>query len=139
MGTAGVLFTATVGGDVMFYLDGAAPLLPLVKAGKLKPIAIAAEKVLPGLEGYALARDVLPGFDVYGWFALMAPKGVPAAIASKINDDVNKAVAQPDVINRFAGFGAYPRPGTLADAEAFIKKEQALWSKVIKDANIQSE
>lgn len=131
--------TAAVGGDVMYYVDGAAPLLPLVKAGKLRAISVTSEKVLPGLEGYPLARDALPGLEVYGWFVMMAPKGIPPAIAAKINDDINKALAQPDVIARFAGFGAYPRPGTLAEADAFFKKEQAVWSRVIKAAGIQAE
>ena len=133
------MITASVGGDTMMSIDGVAPLLPMVKSGKLKAIAVTSEKVLPGLEGYPLAKDVLPGFEVYGWFALFAPKGTPAAITARVNEDVNKALAQPEVISRFATFGTYPRPGTQADAVAFVKKEQATWSKVIRDAGIKAE
>jgi len=133
------MITAAVNGDTMMSVDGVATLLPMVKAGKLKPIALTSEKVLPGLEGYALAKDTLPGFEVYGWFALFAPKATPSAVAAKINEDVNKALSQPDVIQRFATFGTYPRPGTLAEAAAFVKKEQATWSKVIRDAGIKAE
>ena len=135
----GQAITAVVGGDVMFNIDGAAPLLPMVKAGKVRAIAVMSDKVLPGLEGYPLAKDTVPGLEVFGWFAMMAPKALPAAIAAKINADINAALAQPDVIARFAGFGSYPRPGTLAEADAFFKKEQAGWAKVIKTANIQAE
>lgn len=131
--------TAVVGGDTMFYIDGAAPLIPMVKAGKARAIAVLADKVLPGLEGYPLAKDAIPGLEVNGWFMVMAPKGLPAAIATKINADINAALVQPDVVARFAGFGAYPRPGSLADADAFFKKEQSTWAKVIKSANIQAE
>lgn len=137
--TTGQAITAVVGGDVMYNVDGAPPLLPMVKAGKLRAIAVMSDKVLPGLEGYPLAKDTVPGLEVFGWFMMMAPKGLPAAIATKINDDINKALVQPDVIARFAGFGTYPRPGSLADADAFLKKEQAVWSKVIKDAGILAE
>lgn len=137
--TTGQAITAVVGGDVMFNIDGAPPLLPLVKAGKVRAIAVMSDKVLPGLEGYPLAKDTIPGLEVFGWFMMMAPKGLPAAIASKINDDINKALVQPDVIARFAGFGTYPRPGSLADADAFLKKETGVWAKVIKDAGIQAE
>lgn len=137
--TTGQAITAAVGGDVMYNIDGAAPLLPLVKAGRLRAIAVTSDKVLPGLEAFALAKDTLPGLEVFGWFVMMAPKGIPAAVATKINDDINKALLQPDVIARFAGFGAYPRPGTLAEADAFFKKEQAVWSKVIKNSDIQPE
>ena len=111
----------------------------MVKAGKLRAIAVMADKVLPGLEGIPLAKDTVPGLEVNGWFMMMAPKGLPAAIATKINDDINKALVQPDVIARFAGFGTYPRPGSLADADAFLKKEAGVWSKVIKAAGIQAE
>jgi tripartite-type tricarboxylate transporter receptor subunit TctC len=123
----------------MFYIDGAAPLLPMVKSGKVRPIAVMSDKVLPGLEGYPLAKDTVPGLEVFGWFLLMAPKALPAAVASKINADMNNVLAQPDVIARLAGFGTYPRPGTLAEADAFFKKEQSMWAKVIKTANIQAE
>jgi len=133
------MITAAVNGDTMMSVDGVATLLPMVKAGKLKPIALTSEKVLPGLEGYALAKDTLPGFEVYGWFALFAPKATPSAVAAKINEDTNKALSQPDVIQRFATFGTYPRPGTLLEAAAFVKKEQATWSKVIRDAGIKAE
>lgn len=137
--TTGQAITAVVGGDVMFDIDGVAPLLQLVKGGKVRAIAVTADKVLPGLEGYPLAKDTLPGFEVFGWFAMMAPKALPSAIAFKINADINAALMQPDVIARFAGFGSYPRPGTLAEADAFFRKEQAVWAKVIKTANIQAE
>lgn len=137
--TTGQAITAVVGGDVMYNVDGAPPLLPMVKAGKLRAIAVMSDKVLPGLEGYPLAKDTVPGLEVFGWFMMMAPKGLPAAIATKINDDINKALVQPDVIARFAGFGTYPRPGSIADADAFLKKEQTVWSKVIKDAGILAE
>ena len=133
------MITASVGGDTMMSIDGVAPLLPMVKSGKLKAIAITADRVLPGLEGYPLAKDTLPGFEVFGWFALFAPKGLPQALATKINDDVNKALAQPEVVTRFATFGTYARPGTQQEAVAFVKKEQAVWAKVLRDAGIKAE
>jgi tripartite-type tricarboxylate transporter receptor subunit TctC len=138
-GSTGQNITAAVGGDVMYALDGVAAMQPMVKAGKVRAIAVTSDKVLPGLEEYPLAKDAVPGLEVFGWFALMAPKGTPAAVAQKINEDVSKALVQPDLIARFAGFGTYPRPGSLQDAAAFIKKEQTVWTKVIKEANIQAE
>jgi tripartite-type tricarboxylate transporter receptor subunit TctC len=138
-GSSGQATTAAIAGDVMYGLDGVAAMQPMVKAGRLRAIAVTADKVLPGLEGYPLAKDAVPGLEVFGWFAMMAPKATPPAITAKLNDDINKALAQPEVITRFAGFGTYPRPGSLQDAAAFIKKEQTVWAKVIKDAGIQAE
>jgi tripartite-type tricarboxylate transporter receptor subunit TctC len=138
-GSSGQATTAAVAGDVMYGLDGVAAMQPMVKAGKLRAIAVTSDRVLPGLEAYPLAKEVVPGLEVFGWFALMAPKATPTNVLSKINDDINKALTQPDVIAQFAGFGTYPRPGSLQEATNFIKKEQAQWAKVIKDARIQAE
>jgi tripartite-type tricarboxylate transporter receptor subunit TctC len=137
LGASGVMAAAR--GDVEYALDGVATMLPMVKAGKTRAIAVTAEVVHPGLEGYALAHDSVPGLDVYGWFALMTPQGLPDAIKTKINSDVNKILSHADVLERFAGFGTYPRPGSLQDAAIFVKKEQGVWAKVIKEANIQPE
>jgi tripartite-type tricarboxylate transporter receptor subunit TctC len=133
------MITAAVNGDTMMAIDGVAVLLPMVKAGKLRPIAVTSERLLPGLEGYPLARDTLPGFEVLGWFGLFALKGTPPAVLAKINEDANKALAQPDVIKSFATFGTYPRPGSLEEAVAYVKKEQTVWTKVLHDAGIKAE
>lgn len=138
-GSTGQATTAAVAGDVMYGLDGVAAMQPMVKAGKLRAIAVTSDKVLPGLEAYPLAKEAVPGLEVFGWFALMAPKATPNNVLGKINDDINKALTQPDVIAQFAGFGTYPRPGSLQEAANFIKKEQTQWAKVIKDARIQAE
>ena len=138
-GSSGQATTAVVAGDVMYGLDGVAAMQPMVKAGKLRAIAVTSDKILPGLEAYPLAKDAVPGLEVFGWFAMLAPKATPASIVTRINEDTNKALTQPDVISQFAGFGTYPRPGTLKEASAFIKKEQSQWTKVIKDARIQAE
>lgn len=137
LGTSGV--TAVARGDVEYALDGVATMLPMVKAGKTRAIAVTAEIVHPGLEAYPLAHDSVPGLDVYGWFALMTPQGLPDAIKVKINSDVNKILGHAEVVERFATFGTYPRPGSLQEAANFVKKEQGVWAKVIKEANIQPE
>jgi tripartite-type tricarboxylate transporter receptor subunit TctC len=137
LGSSGV--SAVVRGDVEYALDGVATMLPMVKAGKTRAIAVTAETVHPGLEAYPLAHEAVPGLDVYGWFALMAPQGLSDAIKTKINSDVNKVLGHADVLERFATFGTYPRPGSLQEAANFVKKEQGVWAKVIKDANSQPE
>src|SRR5205085_522047 len=66
--------TATINGDTALVVDGITPLLPHVKSGKLKAIAITSPEVLPGLESIPLAKDVVPGLNVMGWFGIAAPK-----------------------------------------------------------------
>ena len=128
-----------ISGDISYYVDGAAPLMPLVRAGKIRALAIAADRVLPGMEGIPLVRDAVEGVVVNGWFVIAAPKGTPAAVIQRLNDEVNKAIQLPEVVTRFASLGTYSMPRTVAESRAFVKSETALFGKVIRDAGIRAE
>lgn len=130
---------AVVNGDIQFYVDGAAPLLPLVKAGKLRGIAVASEIALPGLEDYPVANQSVPGINVYGWFTLLAPKGTPAAIVQRLNTEANTAQQQPDVLARFRDLGTYATPGSVADAAKYVRNERDLFGGVIKSLGLKPE
>jgi tripartite-type tricarboxylate transporter receptor subunit TctC len=130
---------AVVKGDVLFYVDGTAPLMPLVRSGRLRAIAVAAEKELAGLEGIALARDSVPGLNMYGWFMVAAPKGTPATIVQRLNTEINNAIKLPDVVGKFREFGTYSMPGSVEDAQRFVKSEKALFSGVIRQAGLKAE
>lgn len=139
MGTTGAGIQAVVGGDIQLYIDGVAPLMPMVKAGRVKALAVTSNQVLPGLEGIPLAKDVVPDLNVSGWFALFAPKGMPVATLQLLNTAANKAVADADTMAKMRNLGTYPMPGTLAESLAFVKKEKALWANVIRQSDIQPE
>lgn len=139
MGTTGAGIQAVVNGDIQMYIDGVAPLMPMVKAGRVKALAVTANQVLPGLEGIPLAKDVVPDLNVSGWFALFAPKGTPTATVQLLNNAANKAVADADTMAKMRNLGTYPMPGTLAESLAFVKKEKALWADVIRQSGIQPE
>ncbi len=130
---------AVVNGDIAMYVDGVGPLMQLVKAGKLRPIAVASETELPGLEGLPLANKTVAGLNVYGWFLMQAPKGTPAAVLQRLNAEVNKAMQEPDVIARFREFGTYPTPGNLADAQRFLGSEKTLFGGVIRTLGLKPE
>ena len=129
--------TATMNGDTTLVVDGITPLLPHVKSGKLKAIAITSPEVLPGLESIPLAKDVVPGLNVMGWFGIAAPKGTPQAIVQRVNNDVNKALAEPALIERLRELGVYPMPGTVEDFAKFLGEEQRRFAKVVTDAKIE--
>jgi tripartite-type tricarboxylate transporter receptor subunit TctC len=131
--------TATINGDTNLVVDGITPLLPHVKSGKLKAIAVTAPEVLPGLESIPLAKDVVPGLNVMGWFGIVAPKGTPQAIVQRVNGDVNKALAEPALIDRLRELGVYPMPGTVEDFAKFLGEEQRRFAKVVKDAKIEAQ
>ena len=130
---------AVMNGDTAFYADGSGPLIALVKSGKLRALAIASETELPGYEGIPLVNKTVPGLNVSGWFTLHAPKGTPAQILQRLNADVNLAMQQPDVIAKFREFGIYVTPGSVADAQQFVRNEQAMFGGVIKALGMKPE
>ena len=130
---------AVVNGDVALYVDGVGPLIQLVKSGRLRALAVASETELPGLEGFALANKAVPDLNVYGWFSMQAPKGTPAALLDRLNKEVNLAMQQPDVVAKFREFGTYVTPGSVADAQRFVKSEAALFGGVIKTLGLKPE
>ena len=139
MGTTGAGIQAVVNGDIQMYIDGVAPLMPMVKAGRVKALAVTANQVLPGLEGIPLAKDVVPDLNVSGWFAIFAPKGTPNAIVQLLNNAANKAIADTETVAKMRNLGTYPLPGTTVEALAYVKKEKALWADVVRQSGIQAE
>ncbi len=125
-----------VGGHVQTLIGGVAGLLPHVKSGKLRAIAIASvnrSAVLP--EVPTMAETLLPGFDVSPWFGLFLPAGTPAAITRQLYADVvNKVLNVPEVRQRIGDQGAESAPSkSPGEFAAFVAEEKALWGKVIRD------
>lgn len=139
MGTTSQGIQAVVNGDIHLYIDGVAPIMPMVKAGRLKALAVTAPRELPGLEGIPLAKDVVPNLVVSGWFALFAPKGTPAPLIAQLNSAASTAVQNADVIAKMRNMGTYPLGGSVAQAQAFVKKEKTMWAEVIRKSGIQPE
>lgn len=137
--TTGQGIQTVVGGEAAMTVNGVAPLLPLVKSGRLKGLAVTSAKVLPGLEGYPLAKDIVPGLQATGWFMLFARKGTPSARVQQINQIVNTALQSPAVVEKLAKTANYPLGGSPADARAFLKQEKALWSGIVKNTDIHPE
>lgn len=130
---------AVVNGDTQMYVDGIAALLPLVKAGRLRALAVTAENQLPGLEGIPLAHDVVPHLNVSGWFMLFAVKDTPRPVLEQLNAATDAAVKSPAVVEKMRDLGNFPIGGSVADATAFLKREKALWAGVIRRSGLQPE
>lgn len=137
--TTGQGIQSVVGGEAAMTVNGVAPLLPLVKSGRLAGLAVTSSRPLPGLEAYPLARDTVPGLQATGWFVLLAKKGTPAARIAQINRAINDALKSPEVIQKLAQTANYPMGGTVAEARTFLKQEMTLWSGIVKNAGIQPE
>lgn len=130
---------AVVSGDSLVSVDGIAPLLPLVKAGRLRALAVTSSRPLPGLEQLPLAKDTVPELQVSGWFMLFANKGTPPARLQAINAAVAAALASPGVVQRLQNTANYPVGGSVADARAFLVREKRLWAGAVQRAGLTPE
>ena len=131
---------ALLGGEIQFILESTTQLLPLVKAGKLRPLGITDLKRSPFLPDLpTLSESGLKGYEMVGWNGMFVPAGTPPAVVSKLHAEVVKALALPAVKERFAALGADPSGMSPAEFSAFVAAETAKWAKVVKDANIKVE
>ena len=80
-------------------------MLPFLKRGDLRPLAVSAGKRVRGLEDVPTLAETYPGFEYVGWFALLAPTGTPAAIVQRVNRDMDKVLTDPEVAQRLFDLG----------------------------------
>jgi tripartite-type tricarboxylate transporter receptor subunit TctC len=119
---------------------GTPPLMPHVKAGKLRAIAVAGAKRLPILpEVGTVAEQGYPGFETTQWYGLNAPAGTPAAVIRRLSEEAARAVKQPSVLERFAADDAEGVGSTPEEYASFIAAEQARWSEVVRKAGIKAK
>jgi tripartite-type tricarboxylate transporter receptor subunit TctC len=118
---------------------GTPPLLPHVKSGKLRVIAVGAGKrlsILPDVP--TVAEQGYPGFETTQWYGLNAPAKTPAAVIKRLADEAAKAARTPAVAERFAADNAEAVGSTPEEYTAFIGREQALWGEVVRKAHIKA-
>jgi tripartite-type tricarboxylate transporter receptor subunit TctC len=125
-----------VAGDVDSMFDNLGVSLQLVKAGKLKLLAVASQKRMASLPGVPAIAETLPDFDSVTWYAVVAPTGTPAAIVEKVNSGINEALQDPDIQKRLADLSAEPVGGTPQAAGAYLKQEAERWKNVIVSAHV---
>ncbi len=121
------------------YMWSVIPIItPHVKSGRMKGLAIAAEKRAPGLpEVPTTAEAGMPNFAVSGWYGLVAPAKTPKEIVDKVNAAAIKALKDEKVIERLAAGGSQPIGAGPAEFDAHIRREIPRWEKVLKTAGIQ--
>ena len=131
---------AVAAGDVPIGVLAVSSAAPHLKSGRQRVLAITTRERSPfNPEWPTLIESGVPDIISSNWTALMAPKGTPQAIIDKVNADVHKVLAQPDVKERFAGGSATVIPSTPAELDARIKRETAAYKVIVEKANIQAE
>ncbi len=134
-GNAPVL--ALLSGEIPIIFSSVAGITPQVESGKLKVLAVTTKKRYGPLAGVpTIAETVLPEFDAIAWYALAAPKKLPAPVLAKLNEAALAALKRPDVTDRLHAQGAEPWGTTPREAQAFLAADVARWTKTIRDENI---
>ncbi|HYG45959.1 MAG TPA: tripartite tricarboxylate transporter substrate-binding protein, partial [Bordetella sp.] len=127
-----------VAGNVDMMFAGVSTVLPQIKAGKLRALAVAAPQRLPQLKDVpTVAESGYPGFDVTSWYGIVAPAQVPPEILDQLQADIAAAVAQQSVRQKFAGLGVEPAGSSRADFARTIQDETRKWAAIVKKAGIQ--
>ena len=125
-------------GHVPYMWSVISIITPHVKSGRMKGLAIAAEKRAPGLPDVpTTAEGGMPDFAVSGWYGLVGPAKLPKEIVDKVNAAALKGLQDPKVVERLATGGSLPIGKGPAEFDAHIKSEIARWNKVLKTAGIQ--
>jgi tripartite-type tricarboxylate transporter receptor subunit TctC len=128
-----------VGGHVDVVFNGLTSAMPLIKAGKLRPLAVtslARAGALPEIP--TLDELGMKGFLAVGWNGLSAPARTPKEVIARINADVLKVIRSPELVERLKTEGSDPVGNSPEQFTAFLREETARWSKIIRFANIQA-
>ncbi|HTS40531.1 MAG TPA: tripartite tricarboxylate transporter substrate binding protein [Xanthobacteraceae bacterium] len=126
-----------IAGRIPIMFEGLAGLQPGIQSGGVRLLGVAAVKRLPNLPNLPTINETVPGVVSSGWIVLMAPTGVPDAIIQKINADLRKVVAIPEVVERFHVLGTYSRDYTPAQTAEFMRSEEKLWWPIVRHINAQ--
>lgn len=132
--------TQLIGGQVPVMCDAIPATQPHIKSGKLRGLGIATltrSTFLPDLP--TIAESGYPGFEAVGWIGIAAPAKTPPAIVAKLNAEMKRILAQPDVKERLSTLAFTPVGDSPAEFAAYIKSEIAKWGKAVKDSGAKAE
>jgi tripartite-type tricarboxylate transporter receptor subunit TctC len=136
---AGLSVPAVIGGEVQLAIESPPPIVPQVKAGKLRALAVTSPRESPLVPGVPPMSAVLPGFDMVNWWGLFVPAGTPAPVIGRMNAELLKIMKMPDVVDRFASLGVEALSSSPEELGAYVKAEIASFAKLIKAANIRAD
>ena len=132
--------TDLMNGQLSIYLGGIPINLPMIKAGKVRPLGTSGAKrsaQLPNVP--TIAEAGLPGFEVNVWYGLFAPRATPARTLDKIAADVTTLLRTPEMRERFVALGVDAEGGTPAEFSAYFRGDIERWRKVVKAAGVQAD
>jgi tripartite-type tricarboxylate transporter receptor subunit TctC len=132
------MLTDLLAGQVQVAFDNLQPSMPHIKSGKLRALAVTTATRSDALPELPVIADFVPGYEASTWNGVCAPKGTPAEIVNRLNQEINAGLADPKVKERLAQMGAWGLPGSPADCGKLIAEEIDKWAKVIRAGNIKA-
>jgi tripartite-type tricarboxylate transporter receptor subunit TctC len=137
---AGAATAAVVGGQVQLLFTSTGAAMPHIRSGRLKALGVTTAKRTPALPDVpTIAETGLSGFQVDGWYALMAPAKTPKAIIDRLYRDTAAVLKLPDVVTRIEAVGLEPAGISPQEFDSYIRAELKKWGKLIKEAGIKAE
>lgn len=136
---AGPGLQAVLAGEVDLMFDTSVGVIPLIKAGKLRPLLVSGAKPLEALPGVPPFDGVLPGVGIAAWHGIFAPAATPAPVIQQLAADIRKAVLSPEVSARLRELGFQPTGLAYPRFNEIVARDLERWGKVIRDHNIRAD
>ena len=132
--------TDVLSGQMNMTFEGATGIMPYLKSGKLRALAVTSPHRLPEIPDVPTMIEAgYPGMPPDAWQAIVAPADTPAAIVVKINAVVNAGLSDPQVRNRITGLGGIPQPMSPQDFAAFVAEQAQRWGEIIRVTGVKLE
>ena len=137
---SGPMLTDLIGGTIQYSFDTMTAATPHVKSGKAIAIAQTRQNRVSAYANVpTMAESGFPGFEATTWYGLAGPAKMPVAMAKRMNEDVNKVMLMPDVMEKLAASGAQDGGGSTEKFSEFMQAEQVKWAKIIKDGGVKGD
>ena len=132
-----IALTDMMGGQMHATCAAAPAMPPFVQSGKVRSLGVTTRAPTPLAPGLPTVAEAVPGFELVGWYGVLAPRGTPKEIIARVNKGLADVLRNPEVQARLIAVGAEAAHASPAASGAFLQKETARWSKVLRDANIR--
>jgi tripartite-type tricarboxylate transporter receptor subunit TctC len=136
---AGPVVTDVMAGHIELASLGFPPALPMVKAGRLRAIAVTSTKRSALLPNVPAVAESVPGYSVNSWYGVFAPAGTPKAIVNKLNAAIAAGLKTPAVTQRLTGLGAEVAPTSPEEFGKIVRDEIQKWAKVVKASGAKAQ
>lgn len=131
---------AAVSGQTQISSTSMPPAVPQIKAGKVRPIAVTSAQRSPALPDVPTMNEQgMKDFDDLTWLGFFAPAGTPPEIVNRMNAEIARALAQPDVSEKLASLGLEVRPNTPAEFADYVRAEVRKWAQAVKDSGAKAD